>query len=310
MKCPVCKIEIKFDVQALDEVYYDCSHCSSSLLFKNGECEVLNEGITQEAVSNKPDSSKKGIAEKKLEPEIDSKGSFQEEISVKNEERNESGLEISQEEHQSIPSADKEEKSDNKPKGEGDNVSSLSGEDAVKETFFPDETTQVPELSEKELSEAEADTSKEKPQDSSVAIAKTTEQSSNEVSSEKDFVFGEELKESSSELQNKDLDKEADSQKKEDFSDVAEFGNTEDENRKGLLLYNLQLSEINSQTLKEKVLATLQDEFLNLSFSEEDIREGRMDILKISPVQAYIIVTALMGLPLQISWSQHHIADD
>ena len=56
MKCPVCEIELEIPIQDLDEVYYDCSNCDSSLLFKNGECEILSEGkkgTSQKAVSEK-----------------------------------------------------------------------------------------------------------------------------------------------------------------------------------------------------------------------------------------------------------------
>ena len=53
MKCPICKIELEFPIQELDEAYYDCSNCDSSLLFKNGECEILNEGHAKEPVSQK-----------------------------------------------------------------------------------------------------------------------------------------------------------------------------------------------------------------------------------------------------------------
>ena len=308
MNCPVCKVKIEFKAPDLEEVYYDCSHCSSSLLFKKGKCEVLSEGIVQGSASKEFDSNEKDIGEQELVPGLNSDKSAQNEVSIEGEIKKEKDLETSQEEHQS-PSF-QETKEESKTTPEAEPGSSISEGKSVEEEFVPEEATQVPEISEEELSDPISKTEGENLEESEPLVESAKAQDSETSAGDEDLIFEEEPKAPFSEVQEKNLNPEDSPQKEKDFSDVVEFGNTQDESQKGPLLYDLKLREINSQSLKDLICSTLEDEFLNISFSEEDMKEGQIDILKISPVQAYVIVTALMGLPLQISWSQHHIAED
>ena len=324
MKCPVCKIELNFAVQNLDDTYYDCSNCDSSLLFKNGECEVLNKGTSKES------HSQKGLSEdisKQNEPlqeghsvkeEVESIKTPKEDISKQNEPLQE-GHSV-KEEVESTKTPREDTPSQNF--SEKENADQVLLEEAKLEggeEFVPNETTQVPEnpfieKNSENFSEQEEDKQKnqdylgdpEEKQDSKLQKGEKT--SDHSTTSEKDFPFEKEQEEVPSELPDSEI-------QKEDFSEVAEFGNTQDQDKQGPFLYDLILNEINSKNVREKVLSTLEDTSLNLPLNkevksiEDSIKDGKLVIKKISPVQAYVIVTSLMGLPLSISWTQHHIAE-
>ena len=100
-------------------------------------------------------------------------------------------------------------------------------------------------------------------------------------------------------------------EKKEDFSDVEKFANTRISNNEGLFYYNLTIGEINSSDLREQVEVILKDEGLKLiqEVQSSSIKEGQLHLRKISPIQVHVIVRSLLGLPLDISWEQHLIAD-
>lgn len=320
MKCPVCEVELKFPVQELDEVYYDCSNCDTSLVFKNGECEVLNEGrpedvkpqdnLSEKTISEE-DSSQKNVIEENVEEKsqsesLPSEGSLSQNFPTeKNAEQHEVGGEPLQ--------ADNEEKLADEDSPHSQQDDQLKEESPEEEEFVPDETTQVPELESSEQDTSESFAEQEEDPESPVK-----EESPEPSVSQEDFPFKEEaVGETSSEQQDFESQKEEPQKtsEKEDFSEVAEFGNTQDQDRQGPFLYDLILSEINSEDVREKVLSILEDEYLNLPLNKEDtsikdtIRDGKLTIVKISPVQAYIIVTFLMGLPLEITWRQHHIAE-
>ncbi len=215
------------------------------------------------------------------------------------------------------------------PSEEGEKPPS-SIEPLPEEEDFPDEVTKVPELKMPEEADIESDIEKESPLSKTDEISSVKEEeeaptpeepvpssseSENESAEgaepssnneEKDFPFQEEgpAVESSAEAENKE---------KEDFSEVAQFAGTSS-TEQGPFVYDLILSEINSQDTKEKVLAVLKDEHLNLPLFEEAsekdlIKEGKIKIAKISPVQAYVIVLSLMGCPLKISWEQSPVED-
>lgn len=98
---------------------------------------------------------------------------------------------------------------------------------------------------------------------------------------------------------------------KEDFSEVVEFAHKE--KAKSLFLYDLTLSEINSQEVRDHVLFVLQEEALNLSLQDSQLQDikktGKIFLADLSPVQVHVIVHSLMGSPLKIYWKQKHIAD-
>ena len=314
MNCPVCKLELELSLQDSEEIYYDCSNCDSSLVFKNGECEILSEGNPKKALSEENDSEKETLQENTIEENVEKTVSSKAASPEENLSQNALEVESSEEEAKELQ--------DEKP----DEENQLSPEtDQVEEEFFPDETTQVPELNlpeeepEEDSSQAASEQEKEplEKADQESSSVEQEEKASDHSPSEQDFPFEEESEESASESDEVESKKEdaPKASEKEDFSEVVEFGSTQDQDRQGPFLYDLILSEINSQNVREKVLSILEDESLNLPLDKEDksmqdnIEDGKLIIEKISPVQAYIIVTFLMGLPLDISWKQHHIAE-
>ena len=297
MKCPVCNTQLKFSIEELEEVYYDCSNCDSSLLFKNGEYEILN----------KASQSKLANLETLEEQETENQEPLEEEI----------------------------------PQPETTKQETLEEQEEQEEEFIPDETTQVPELNlseqeqeqeqeeeqeqeqeeeqeqeQEQEEEQEQEQEQEEEQEQEQEQEEEQEQEQEQEEEQEQEQEQEEEQEQEQEQEQEEQEEEQEQQEeqdptKEDFSEVAEFGNTQDQDRQGPFIYDLILKEINSKNVREKVLSILDDESLNLPFikKNEVIKNGQLIIEKISPVQAYIIVTTLMGLPLQISWKQRHIAD-
>ena len=293
MQCPVCKINLDFEVPHLEEVYYDCSHCQSSLLFKNGQCEILSEGQPakeEETILNEePDSL---IKEQDLSEQL-------EESSLKEQ------SEEVKEELVEFPLQEQSEKAQERP-AESSLQEQETENQVLEEEFIPEETTQVPELPQEEESEGQqlqnVETKQQTPENLGTDAVRPEEtEGSQEVSV-------------GTEVQTSKKQTSIDSSK-EDFREVAQFANTQSVDKQGAYLYDLILSEINSQPVREKVLSILEDEFLKLSLDErwpelkDSIKNGKVTISKISPVKAYVIITSLMGWPLNITWKQNHIAD-
>ena len=98
---------------------------------------------------------------------------------------------------------------------------------------------------------------------------------------------------------------------KEDTSQLVDFASDSKARDEGLFFYDLRISEIDSNNLKEEIETILQDENLKLNFEEQDttINEGILQLKKISPIKVHIIVKSLIGLPLRITWKQHLTTD-
>ena len=191
-----------------------------------------------------------------------------------------------------------------------------SPDQTEEEDFFPDENTQVPELKDPDPKEETLEQEKSHPTEDSAQQeeserdpAPLDDKSGDKPSQEEaeDFSFEE----------NADVSERQDlkSEPKESLSDVAEFAENP-HRRGGPFLYDLSLKEIHSKSLTETVLSVIEDEGLkiaeeqeSLSFKEKIINTGHIVLENLSPVQAYVIVTRLMGHGLDISWTQSHIAD-
>ena len=287
MNCPVCKTEIEFDLPALEELYYDCSNCQSSLLFKGGKCEVISEGKVREQVQDSLKEKTEAVSQVK---EAQSKQTLQVQ--------------------KSIPSSEENLQTENL-KGDEDNQ-------GLQELEPPAEDLQA-SLSEKqeEVSSQEEENLELKEEEfDSVTEVPEIGTDSEEIEEESSYPFQEHSQEVSSPESDTSIGSESSNEgQAEDFSEVADFAKNQDQENKGLYVYDLTLSEMNSQNLKDEVLSVLEDPYLNLSFNEEasyleDIKEkGEISLSKVSPVQVYVIVHSLMGLPLKIHWKQHHVAD-
>ena len=112
-------------------------------------------------------------------------------------------------------------------------------------------------------------------------------------------------------------DNKKESKKEEEFNQgegsasLSSINPSEEAGGEGLFFYNLKIGKINSKELIEEIDLVLQDEILNLDPKEWDvnIKDGILNLKKLSPVKAHIIVKALTGLPLKISWEQHLVID-
>ena len=307
MKCPICKTDLEFSAQNLEEVYYDCSNCGSSLFFKDGECEVLSEGqIKAEAPLEEAEEPEEARAAEN--PPQTPQDSEQEAPGNPPQTPQDSEQEAPP---ASLPPEESATREESAPSAESENLPEGELED-----FVPEESTGVPELNQPE--EDFAETPKDSPD--------FAESSPSEREAEKpeDFQFEEEAESLPEEPAKEPAEKlpeepaegalsqtRAGASKKEDFSEVAEFGMAQGQNKQGPFIYDLALSQINSQDLREKVLELAENEALGLHFEEgeQPIKEGQITFSKISPVQAHIILLSLMGLPLRIDWKQRHIAD-
>ena len=322
MNCPICKTKIESPTGD-EEIYYDCSVCNSSLLLKSTGLEILNEGSLAEAPVNKPTPEKSPVD---ALPSEESLGESPEEAIPPEESLKESSPD------DLLPN----EGLDESPSPENQDFKAT---DLKEEEVFDQEPTQVPVLNQPEeipkgLNPKEEDNLA---QDLQKDIALETKQSTqkepfveeeNATQEESSFEENQEFSQKNTPQEKspgeesvftKDKPLEEDlstkKRKKEDFSEVAEFANSQNPDKQGPYLYDLILSEINSQDLRQQVLTVLEDESLKLAEKEENsslkdkIKDGKMVIKKISPVQAYVIVTSLMGLPLDIFWKQTHFTN-
>ena len=324
MNCPVCKNEIEFELPK-EDIYYDCPHCQSSLFFSNGECQVIHseqiEPLKSEAVETENDLKEIDNSQTDQNP-IQNLEENTESLSKEKTQKIETSSMTnlsennfnSKKETESFYQTIKEEKEEseiqnlaNKQENITNEENRSEEEDNSEEDFFPDEETKVPELPE-EL---------EKPTGTDSEIDESSDKFEEEEIEEPSYKFEEESEKTLSINSQEENTNSSSANEKpaEDFSEVAEFAKNQAGNTKNLYIYDLTLSQINSQELKEEVLAVLEDSYLNLeiedsSFNLEDVvNKGEIKIPKISPVQTYIIVKSLFGLPLNIHWKQHHIAD-
>ncbi|MCZ0931824.1 MAG: hypothetical protein OXJ52_01555 [Oligoflexia bacterium] len=313
MNCPVCKRKIEFEIPK-EDIYYDCSHCQSSLLFSKGQCLVINAEEIDSTDLEKETSEKSLInfetSQIDQKSEEDSEQNTATNLSKEDSKKSETKTLFAEEIESETPQEDFNPETPSKEIQENRAILEKQNKEVelekenieTEENFYPKEKTEVPELKEKSEEEPEhqaqsnLDPKEEEP-------SYKFEENPNELAS-KDF-------------QDESISPPAGQKEEEDFSDVAEFARSQEEDTKGIYLYDLTLSEINSQNLKEEVSAILEDSYLNLPIEEEEslnlkdiIDKGQIKIPRISPVQAYIIVSSLMGLPLNIHWEQHHIADE
>ena len=100
---------------------------------------------------------------------------------------------------------------------------------------------------------------------------------------------------------------ETEEEKLEDFSDLERWGNRPGNTHQGPFFYNLLIEDINSQETREYVKEVLSDEGLNLPPFR--IKGGSLRLPRLSPAAAHVIVKALIGRPLTLSWEQELTAE-
>lgn len=95
-----------------------------------------------------------------------------------------------------------------------------------------------------------------------------------------------------------------------DLSDVAEFGNSDQSGaRDGALRYTLMISGIDTAAVRDSLREALTDRKLMWDTDQiiRSIRNGRLQIENVSAVKAYVLVSRLRNLPVQIKWEQYAI---
>ncbi|MGE4130946.1 MAG: hypothetical protein AB7F86_04875 [Bdellovibrionales bacterium] len=95
-----------------------------------------------------------------------------------------------------------------------------------------------------------------------------------------------------------------------DLSDLSDFGNSEESGgREGSLRYNLTISGIDTSDIRHSFREAITDRKLMWDIDQiiRSIRNGEVQIANVSAVKAYLVVTRLRGLPVQVSWEQYAI---
>jgi len=313
MNCPVCHTTIKLDFTNLEEFYYDCSVCHSSLFFQDGKFEVISRGQVPQPsqLADPEESSPYEESSYSEESPLEQQSSHQSEDGDPTSDEGVRGDEATLEketrdvdprvpEHSELSLEPREEaKTETKTKTKTEIPMTDYQDSDFQESFESDqkESSSLPEVP--EITEDQVVQEYQDPQsDPELNQALPPEEKAD--FEEKSFVFKEE---------------ESVEMPQEDFSEVVEFSKDNKPEKTGLYAYKLFLSEINSQSTKDKVIEILEDESLELDLEETDsykeiLRDkGKMELDRLSAIQLYIILHKLMGLPLKVYWEQSHIAD-
>ena len=97
------------------------------------------------------------------------------------------------------------------------------------------------------------------------------------------------------------------SPKKQNFSDVEDFGNTEASSEKGFLRYDLCIENIDSSDLEEEIFHILEDPRFNWNAKEilSAQKDSILTIKNLNPVKMFRLVSDLSRLPINLSWKQY-----
>lgn len=91
----------------------------------------------------------------------------------------------------------------------------------------------------------------------------------------------------------------------ETLQEIQEFAkSSESQMREGDLVYELKITEIDTQDLQNEILDILKDKKLNIDISALQIKDSRLQIPHLNSVKAAILVSRLKALPIQIEWEQ------
>lgn len=103
----------------------------------------------------------------------------------------------------------------------------------------------------------------------------------------------------------------SDSSASPDMSDVARFGNSDiSGGREGPLRYNLFIEGVDTVDIREAFREAITDRKLMWDTDQilRSLRNGQVNIQNIAPTKAYILITRLRGLPVQVRWEQYAIS--
>ena len=93
----------------------------------------------------------------------------------------------------------------------------------------------------------------------------------------------------------------------QDFSDVENYGNSEEALDKGFLRYDLKIEGLDSLEIEKQVQSILEEN--RLQWSAQDILkeqvENRLILKNLNSVKAFYLVSRLSFLPVKLSWKQY-----
>lgn len=95
------------------------------------------------------------------------------------------------------------------------------------------------------------------------------------------------------------------------LGDVANFGNSEmSGGREGPLRYNLFIEGIDTVDVREAFREAITDRKLMWDTDQilRAVRNGCVNIPNVAPTKAYILITRLRGMPVQVRWEQYAIS--
>lgn len=284
MKCPVCNSLISPSItDSQEDFYYDCETCYSSLFFQRGECQVLKTNSVYKESLEEFENQKKTSQEEQDSLEVP---------------------EITQAEEKYLEESfsqayDKESLEESKESASVQEEAPFAASD--QESFSQSFQEEADSLEEQVSSpvEEESDSKSKDPLKEEMTPEQEAFESSVHLESE-----------ASSEEESEDSFENAPPLEdgKENFSEVTEFGNFKNLGREGLFYYDLILSELNSEEVCQKVESFLEDPAFRWKQALE-VRDGVLEIKKISPVKAHVIVKSLIGLPVKIFWKQHVVIE-
>ena len=98
---------------------------------------------------------------------------------------------------------------------------------------------------------------------------------------------------------------------KQSFFDVEQFGNSEINNDKGFLRYNLYIENIDSTELEQEILHILEDPKFNWEPKKvlSDQKDNTLLIKNLNPVKVFRLISELSRLSVKLHWKQYTVLE-
>jgi hypothetical protein len=95
-----------------------------------------------------------------------------------------------------------------------------------------------------------------------------------------------------------------------DLSDVADFGNSDASGRDGSLRYDLIITGIDTADVREAFREAITDRKLVWDIDQilRSLKNGEVKIENVTPPKAYIVISRLRSLPVQVRWEQYAVS--
>ncbi|MGZ3722814.1 MAG: hypothetical protein ACXVA9_07800 [Bdellovibrionales bacterium] len=95
-----------------------------------------------------------------------------------------------------------------------------------------------------------------------------------------------------------------------DLSDIATFGNSDSSTRDGSLRYNLIITGIDTADVRESFREAITDRKLVWDIDQilRSLKNGEVRIPNVPPPKAYMLISRLRNLPVQVRWEQYAIS--